>query len=107
MFHSNLVSKRAVLAALILSLGLLLAAQPAQAQGPYGRNGYDDFPFNQGSLFYRPLKPAPKPKPRRPVVVNPATRTYTMPPQGGTATAQPPYTAAPQPRYYSYYAAPR
>jgi hypothetical protein len=93
--------KAAAATVLTLAGGLFLASDTARAQGPYGRNSYADFPFNQGSLFYRPLKPKPKPRPRvvKPRVVQPAPVPY----QGGYSTARP---AAPaQPRSYYYYPA--
>src|SRR4051812_19525030 len=49
------IRNAALITLLSLAGGLLLTARPAQAQGPYGRNSYEDWPFNQGSLFYRPL----------------------------------------------------
>src|SRR5262245_27756067 len=110
--------RRPVLLILAFLGGVLLLGQhPAMAQGPYGLNSYEDFPYNQGSLFYRPLKPKPKPKVRvvqRPVNPAPApggyTYTYSQPntyaaPRGGYAAspAQPyvqRYTNVPQPYYY-------
>src|SRR4051794_13723993 len=90
---------RGAATATLLTLGaaLLLGDRPANAQGPYGRNSYEDFPFNQGSLFYRPLKPKAKPKARvvQPRVAPPAT---AYPPAGYTNVPQ--YTPTPQPRYY-------
>jgi hypothetical protein len=92
----------------ILIGGLLLAAQPASAQGPYGRNSYEDFPFNQGSLFYRPLKPKPRPRVQ-------AVRPAPAPPRGGYTYTYPAtqpytyaaprqgYTYAPRTNYYYYY----
>jgi hypothetical protein len=59
----------ALASGLALAGGLGFSTQSAQAQGPYGRNGYQDFPFNQGSLFYQPLKPKPV---KRPKVTQPA-----------------------------------
>jgi hypothetical protein len=90
--------RKAALATLVTLVGgLWLMARPAQAQGPYGRNSYEDFPFNQGSLFYRPLKPKPKPRtataPRR--VLRPS---IARPPQAGYVQ---PYSSAPQ-QGYSY-----
>jgi hypothetical protein len=96
--------KAAAATVLTLAGGLFLASDTARAQGPYGRNTYEDFPFNQGSLFYRPLKPKPRPRPRvvRPRVVQPAPVPY----QGGYGTAQPVVPApATRPRYYYYYPA--
>lgn len=84
--------------------GLPLATHPAMAQGPYGRNSYEDFPFNQGSLFYRPLKPKPKPRVR--ATPRPFVRTYPSAPPAGYPSAPRPYTYGPQPRYYYYPANP-
>jgi hypothetical protein len=82
----------ALLTVLTIGGAVFLAARPAQAQ----RNTYADFPYNQGSLFYRYIPPSkPKPKPvRRPVV-----RPYTAPPQAGYTYAQP-NGYAPQRQYY-------
>jgi hypothetical protein len=96
----------AVAVALTIAAACLLQSRPALAQGPYGRNSYEDFPFNQGSLFYRPLKPKPRPRVR--VAPAPAPRgygyaqPYTYPPrqQGYTYTYPGTYSYAPQPRYY-------
>jgi len=92
----------------ILTLGseLLLTAPPAMAQGPYGRNSYEDWPFNQGSLFYRPLKPKPRARVARRTFVRPSPAPY----QGGYTYTQPRYYY-PQGAYYYYptnpgYAAP-
>jgi hypothetical protein len=54
----------ALASGLALAAELGFSAHSAQAQGPYGRNGYQDFPFNQGSLFYQPLKPKPVKRPK-------------------------------------------
>ena len=85
-----------------------LAARPAQAQGP--PNTYADFPFNQGSLFYRPLKPKPRPKiVQRPVYTAPVQRRgyiYVQPGTNGAYQGANSFTArsygsySPQPRYY-------
>src|SRR5262249_22924788 len=91
--------RMATLAAALTVVGSsLLTAWPALAQGPYGRNSYADFPYNQGSLFYRPLKPQPRPKPKvsRPAASAPRTPATTY-------TARQPYMAPQQPRYYYYY----
>ena len=92
----------ALVTVLTLGAGLLLAARPALAQGPYGRNSYADFPFNQGSLFYRPLKPTPRPRPR--VAARPLVRPNYVPQQGGYTYTQP-YRYVPPPGYYYYYPA--
>jgi hypothetical protein len=86
-------------AALTILASALLTACPALAQGPYGRNSYADFPYNQGSLFYRPLKPEPRPKKRVYKRVAPAT------PAPGYSTTQPRYVVPQQPRYYYNYPA--
>lgn len=77
----------------VLTLGgvVFLAAQPAHAQ----RNTYADFPYNQGSLFYRYLPPKKKPRP----VYRPVVRPTPAPPQAGYTYTQP-NAYAPQPRYY-------
>jgi hypothetical protein len=92
----NRIRTRALLAALAFAGGMLLASHTAQAQGPYGRNSYADWPFNQGSLFYRPLKPKPKPRAR---VVRPAL------PAARAAGAVQPYYYYQNGRYYYYYPA--
>jgi hypothetical protein len=85
---------------LTIAAAFLLQARPALAQGPYGRNSYEDFPFNQGSLFYRPLKPKPKPRARVvPRTVAPAPAPAPAP--GGYGSAQP-YTNAPRQPGYTY-----
>jgi len=93
----------ALLTLLMIGAGLALDARPARAQG--APNTYEDFPFNQGSLFYRPLKPKPRPK------VTAAPRpVYTAPAQGGGYTYVQPGSAQPAPangftaRSYGYYA---
>ncbi len=99
------------LAWVLAGLGLwLMTGSPVQAQGPYGRNSYEDFPFNQGSLFYRPLKPKPKPKvkvaPRTAVVpVQPQRRTYVQPRYYYYPAN--PAPAAPYGGYRSYYYVPQ
>jgi hypothetical protein len=90
-------------AALALAGGMFVSTRPALAQGPYGRNSYADFPYNQGSLFYRPLKPAPRPKPK---VVRPAVPATPAPVTGGYfSTPRQPYVAPRQQSYYYYYPA--
>jgi hypothetical protein len=66
---------------LVLAGELGLTARSALAQGPYGRNGYEDIPFNQGSLFYRPLKPGDPPH-RTPSAPRRTYRPYSYAPQG-------------------------
>ena len=91
----------ALLTFLTLGASLLLPADSAMAQGPYGRNSYEDWPFNQGSLFYRPLKPKPRPKVKvqtAPRLVYPNAPVYTYP--------QPRYYTYPQGGYYYYPATP-
>ena len=99
----------ALLTLLMLGAGLALDARSALAQG--APNTYEDFPYNQGSLFYRPLKPKPRPRlqpvPRQ-VYRAPARGGYTYVQPGVNATRPPAnsFTArsygyyAPQPRYY-------
>src|SRR5262249_27255916 len=93
-------------ALLTLAGGTLLATQPASAQGPYGRDSYADFPFNQGSLFYRPLKPTPKPRVQvaRPAPAPRAGYTYTYPSSQPSTYVAPRsgYTSAPRTNYYYY-----
>jgi hypothetical protein len=87
------------LTALTVAGGLFLAARPAQAQ----RNTYADWPYNQGSLFYRYIPPA-KPKPvYRPAVRPAPARAATVYAQPGASTAQPRYYYNPQTRSYYYY----
>jgi hypothetical protein len=94
--------RRATAAAVLTLLSsALLSACPALAQGPYGRNSYADFPYNQGSLFYRPLKPEPRPK--KPVYKRVAPAAPA--PATGYSTTQPRYVVPQQPRYYYYYPA--
>jgi hypothetical protein len=76
---------------LALGSGVFLAAEPAQAQ----RNTYEDFPYNQGSLFYRYLPP----RPRTRTVYRPVVRPNPAPPRAAYTYPQP-YTYAPQPNYY-------
>ena len=105
--------KAALLTLMMIGTGLVLDARPAWAQG--APNTYEDFPYNQGSLFYRPLKPKPRPRVvQRRLFTAPVARggyTYVRP---GTNTAQQPGNSfaarsygyyVPQPRYY--YPAPR
>jgi hypothetical protein len=91
-----------LLTVLTIGAGLFLAVQPAQAQ----RNTYEDFPYNQGSLFYRYLPPKKKTRTvYRPVVQPtpaPARPAYTYPPQySGAAPNR--YYYNPQTRSYYYY----
>jgi hypothetical protein len=71
--------------ALTLAGGLGIAAGPAQAQ----IGTYEDFPYQQGSLFYRPSG-------------NPLSRRAYAP----RRTPAPTYYSAPQPAYPSYYMTP-
>src|SRR3954449_9218678 len=81
----------ALLTLLGLSGGMLLLPSQAQAQ----RNTYEDFPYNQGSLFYRYLPPK-------------QTRGRGYRPAVGPAPAPPPmnyiysnlYTYGQAPNYY-------
>ena len=88
-----------LLTVLTLGSGLWFSATPAHAQGPYGRNGFEDWPYNQGGLFYRPLKPKPKVRVAPRAVVRPAPQPY----QAGTTYAQPRYYYDPQRGTYYYY----
>jgi hypothetical protein len=104
---THLLHRRAVAVVLTMAAAFLLQSRPALAQGPYGRNSYEDFPYNQGSLFYRPLKPKPKPRVRAPAPA-PApggygyVQPYTYPPrrQGYTYTYPRTYSYTPQTYYY-------
>ncbi|MGE5756712.1 MAG: hypothetical protein ACM35G_13520 [Planctomycetaceae bacterium] len=81
------------LASLLVFAGELgFTARSAPAQGPYGRNGYEDVPFNQGSLFYRPLKPGDPPR-RTPGAPRQMYRPYSFAPQGNSYYQ--PYQVAP------------
>jgi len=98
--HMTRNIRKAALAAFAFAGGLGLASPSAQAQGPYGGNTYADFPFNQGSLFYQPVKPKVTRRsyyvaPRRPA-------TYAAPVQGRTLYQAPPgwYQTSQGPRYY-------
>jgi hypothetical protein len=92
------IRRTALFTALTLAGVMLLATRPAEAQGPYGRNSYEDFPFNQGSLFYRPLKPKPKPR----VAARPVAPPAMVAPRAGYTYAQP-YYYYQNGRYYYYY----
>jgi hypothetical protein len=84
----------ALASGLVLAGELAFSSHSAQAQGPYGRNGYQDFPFNQGSLFYQPLKPKPvkRPKVTQPARVQPGGY-YVQ--QGNAYSQAAPYATAP------------
>jgi hypothetical protein len=88
-----------VLAGLAALVGLGLSAGPARAQG----NTYADFPFNQGSLFYRPSGAYRPPQAARTMTAPAAAPTqYYYAPQGGAPTQ---YYYAPQgvvPTQYTY-----
>src|SRR5215217_1511640 len=79
-------SRRSILLATYLALGggFDLAASPAQAQSrprSYVPNTYADFPYNQGSLFYKPLgsnASTRRKPPRRRVYVAPARAPRTV-----------------------------
>jgi hypothetical protein len=98
------------LTALTVAGGLSLAARPAHAQ----RNTYADWPYNQGSLFYRYIPPKKTTRtvyrPVAPTAPAPAPPAYTYP-QPAASTTQPRYYYDPQTRGYYYYptqpAAPR
>jgi hypothetical protein len=86
----TLRNRTLVLASLIVLGGALtFPGQAALAQGPYGGNTYADFPYNQGSMAYRPVRPAAS----RPLTrsVAPAVQYYYHPP-----------TATQPAGYYSY-----
>lgn len=94
----------ALASGLVLAGELGLATHPAMAQGPYGRNGYQDVPFNQGSLFYQPLKPKPVPRPRaaRPAPA-PAGGYYVRQGNGYYYQAAPYATAPVQRRRFRFF----
>ena len=88
-----------VLAGLAAVVGLGLSAGQARAQ----RNTYADFPFNQGSLFYRPSGAYRPPQAATTVMAPAAAPTqYYYTPQGVAPTQ---YYYAPQgvvPTQYTY-----
>jgi len=87
-----------------LSGGMILLPSQVHAQ----RNTYEDFPYNQGSLFYRYLPPKKTTrKVYRPAVrpaPTPPRTTYTYP-QAYTNGQAPTYYYNPQTRSYYYYPA--
>jgi hypothetical protein len=101
------IRKVALATLLTLGAGLVGSGSSALAQGP--PNTYEDFPYNQGSLFYRPLKPRPRVRTRvvpRQVYVAPSTRggyTYVQPGTNGANAGPSSFTA----RSYGYYSPPR
>jgi len=85
-----------------LSCGMILLPSQAWAQ----RNTYEDFPYNQGSLFYRYLPPKKTTRKvyrpvLRPAPVPPQT-SYSYP-QTNTYSQAPSYYYNPQTRSYYYY----
>src|SRR4051812_5955118 len=92
---------KALLTLLGLSGGLILLSSRAEAQN----NTYEDFPYNQGSLFYRYIPKTTKRKVYRPAVrpaPAPPRTTYTYP-QTYTYGQAPTYYYNPQTRSYYYY----
>jgi len=96
-------SRRSLLLAGALALaGGLGVAAPARAQ----RGTYEDFPFQQGSLFYRP---GGNPLSRRAYSTPrtaPAPSYYTAPRPSYYAPPRPSPAYVPQPGYAPYYPAP-
>jgi hypothetical protein len=99
----RLIRPKALLTALTLGGAVFFVANPAQAQ----RNTYADFPYNQGSLFYRPLPPKTHKVYRRVIRPAPAPpQTANTYPQPNASARQPQYYYNPQTNSYYYYPAP-
>jgi hypothetical protein len=77
---TQFIRRTTLLALVTIGAGLVLGPRPVQAQG--APNTYEDFPFNQGSLAYRPLKPKPR-------VRSVPRQVYTAPVRGGYTYVQP------------------